>query len=103
MSYPESTAARPSAACSRSEKRRCPEPLDPDARMDQEKQGSSQDHLCTDDPAGRVVRKTAEAFLRMRSLEYIREINGRRLIKDVKPNDLISDHLPLLIDITKGQ
>ena len=48
-----------------------------------------------------LVRK--ELVDTISSLEYIREINGRSLIKDVKPNDLISDHLPLLINITKGQ
>lgn len=48
-----------------------------------------------------LVRK--ELVDTISSLEYIREINGRRLIKDVKPNDLISDHLPLLINISKGQ
>ena len=36
------------------------------------------------------------------SLEYIRFISGKKLLKDVKPNDSISDHLPLLVNISKG-
>ena len=37
------------------------------------------------------------------ALEYLRYIKGKKLIKDVKPNESISDHLPLLVSITKGQ
>ena len=36
------------------------------------------------------------------SLEYLKSTNGKKLMKDVKPNDSISDHLPLLVEITKG-
>lgn len=36
------------------------------------------------------------------SLEYIKQIDGKTLIRDVKPNDSISDHLPLIVEITKG-
>lgn len=35
-------------------------------------------------------------------IEYIKGIKGKQLIKECKPNDAISDHLPLLADITKG-
>ena len=47
-----------------------------------------------------LVRK--ELVDSISTLEYIREINGRKLINDVKPNDSISDHLPLLLNISKG-
>ena len=47
-----------------------------------------------------LVRK--ELIDNISSLEYIREITGKKLIKVVKPNDSISDHLPLLVNITKG-
>lgn len=33
------------------------------------------------------------------SLQYIKEINGKELIRNVKPIASISDHLPLLVDI----
>lgn len=47
-----------------------------------------------------LVRK--ELIDRVSSLEYIKQINGKSLLKDVKPNDSISDHLPLIVEITKG-
>lgn len=35
----------------------------------------------------------------IRRVDIIREINGKKLIKRIKPNDEISDHLPLLLNI----
>ena len=35
--------------------------------------------------------------------QYIRQINGKTLIKETKPNNSISDHLPLFVCFTKGE
>ncbi len=48
-----------------------------------------------------LVRK--ELIDNIQSLEYIKTINGKKLLNRVKPNDQISDHLPLLVNISNGQ
>ena len=47
-----------------------------------------------------LVRK--ELIDSIYSLEYLNTINGKKLIKDVKPNASISDHLPLIVCFMKG-
>ena len=36
------------------------------------------------------------------NIEYCKSINGKRLLKDVRPNFRISDHLPLVCEIMEG-
>lgn len=47
-----------------------------------------------------LVRK--ELVDSIESLKYVKEIDGKKLIKDIKPDNSISDHLPLLVKISKG-
>ncbi len=48
-----------------------------------------------------LVRK--ELANRIESMNYIKEISGRKLIKDIAIDGRISDHLPLLVSIGKGK
>lgn len=36
---------------------------------------------------------------RLKDLKYCKTINGKSLLKDIKPNSAISDHLPLIVEI----
>ena len=47
-----------------------------------------------------LVRK--ELMDNITGFMYLRMINGKHLLKDIKPDSTISDHLPLLVNITKG-
>ena len=47
-----------------------------------------------------MVRKEISDSLK--NVMYLTSINGRSLIKDIKPNASISDHLPLLVVFEKG-
>ncbi len=48
-----------------------------------------------------LVRK--ELANNIQSIDYVKQIGGKSLLKDVKPNAEISDHLPLLVDFMKGE
>ncbi len=48
-----------------------------------------------------LVRK--ELVRNIETLDYIKTINGKKLIKNVRPNENISDHLPLLVSFAKGK
>ena len=48
-----------------------------------------------------LVRK--ELVDKICSLEYIKSVNNKNLLKEVKPNSMISDHLPLLVNIMEGE
>lgn len=48
-----------------------------------------------------LVRK--ELVEKIESIEYIKTVNGKSLVKKLKPDNTISDHLPLVVCIRKGE
>ena len=48
-----------------------------------------------------LVRK--ELMDKIQSLQYVKQINGKSLISRLVPNKIISDHLPLYVNIEEGE